>query len=78
MGKVRSGKVLKKLQKLKEFASNSYSYLQVVCFQAKLGHQETSEIEKMVNKMMQDQDMVRANSLKMIYTMLRDSHNMLP
>jgi hypothetical protein len=45
MGKVRNSKVLKKLTKLKEFASNSYSYLQVVCFQCKLQDTDTSEIE---------------------------------
>mgnify|MGYP001090588689 CR=1 FL=1 len=35
-GKLKNKKTLKKVQKLKEFASNSYSYLQVILFQCKV------------------------------------------
>lgn len=78
MGKPRNKKTQKKLLKLREFASNSYSYLQVVGLQCKLKDRDTTEIEGLVNRMMADQDMVRANSLKMIYTLLRDQGNILP
>lgn len=54
MGKARNTKVLKKLNKLKEFASNSYSYLQVVCFQCRLADKQTAEIEGLVSKMLAD------------------------
>jgi len=35
-GKLKNKKTLKKVQKLKEFANNSYSYLQVILFQCKV------------------------------------------
>lgn len=36
VGKIKSKKTAKKVLKLKEFASNSFSYLQVVIFESKL------------------------------------------
>ncbi len=36
VAKVKSKKTAKKVQKLKEFASNSYSYLQVVLLESKV------------------------------------------
>ena len=58
---------------MKDFTSNSYSYLQVVLFQCKIrNNSDFAEIERLVAQLLNDE--VRANSLKMVYTLLRDKN----
>lgn len=90
MAKLKNKKTLKKVQKLRDFASNSYSYLQVILFQCKVRAQRLErnpnphEIEQLIQTVLgvsesgPEQDLVRANSLKMMYSMLRDSKNLYP
>ena len=93
---------MKKVQKLKDFTVNSYSYLQVILFQCKVKAQRLEknpnphQIEALISKVLgtstsavsaqqqptgtsdEGSDLVRANSLKMMYAMLRDNNNMYP
>lgn len=86
LGKLKNKKTQKKVQKLKEFVANSYSYLQVIFFQCKVQVQSLEknpnphQIEGLISNVLSDchAGLVRANSLKMIYSMLRDNQNLYP
>ena len=97
VAKLKNKKTQKKVQKLRDFASNSYSYLQVILFQCKVRAQRLEKnpnphhIESLIARVLGtgsteegqesgtgDGDLVRANSLKMMYSMLRDSKNLYP
>ena len=106
VSKLKNKKTLKMVSKLREFASNSYSYLQVILFQCKVRAQRLErnpnplQIENLISRVLgtggnkaterngkkngesedhcDENDLVRANSLKMMYSMLRDSRNLYP
>lgn len=86
LNKVKNKQIIKKIQKLKDFSSNSYSYLQVVFFQCVIQEHSLEQnpnlqqIEIFVQGAVSDsnQGLVRANSLKMVYAMLRDNKNLYP
>ena len=90
MAKLKNKKTLKKIRKLKDFTSNTYSYLQVILFQCKIKAQRLEknpnplEIENLVQQVLGKEslpssgDQVRANSLKVMYSMLRESKNLYP
>ncbi len=89
VGKIKTKKSSQKVQKLKDFTSNSYSYLQVILFQCKIilessGEKPSSsdqlDLERLVAGLLSDsqQELVRANSLKMVFCLLREKNNMYP
>ena len=98
MAKIRNKKSIKKVSKLRDFTSNSYSYLLVILFQCKVRMQRLErnpnphDIEKLISLVLgggqsekssqgstaNEGEVVRANSLKMMYSMLRDSDNLYP
>ena len=98
MAKIRNKKTIKKVSKLRDFTSNSYSYLLVILFQCKVRMQRLErnpnphDVEKLISLVLgggqtdkssqgstvNEGEVVRANSLKMMYSMLRDSDNLYP
>ena len=58
---------------MREFASNSYSYLQVILVQCKINRgSDVGDLQTVVNDLMAEEG-IKANSIKMIYTSLRDN-----